>query len=296
MQRWVSLVLGLVGSLLWLAGAVLAQRMPPDDAPTTPTPIPTPTPRPRKPPSAVHVPILMYHYVSEPPAKVSRLRYNLTIRPAEFEQQLAYLAENRYTTVSLYDLYAHLTAGTPLPPRPVVLTFDDGYLDAYTEVFPRLKRYGMTGTFFIVTDFINFKNPEHLTWEMVREMAQAGMSIEPHSRTHPDLRRRSHAFLVWEILGPIEQIEHYTGRRPRFFCYPAGHYDAHVIQVLKNVGIWAAVTTQPGTVHALANAYTWKRQRVLPNMTLVQFARLLEPPPTLQQGYAAPTGERGRSS
>lgn len=217
----------------------------------------------------------MYHYISDPPSKVSRLRYNLTVRPAEFEQHLTYLRENGYTTVSLYDLYAHLKDGAPLPPKPVVLTFDDGYLDAYTEAFPRLKDFGMTATFFIVTDFINFKNPEHVTWEMVREMADAGMSIEPHSRTHADLRWRSHNFLIWEILGPIEQIEHYAGCRPRFFCYPAGLYDDYVIQVLKNVGIWAAVTTQPGTVHTLANAYTWQRQRVLPGMTSAQFARLL---------------------
>ena len=139
------------------------------------------------------------------------------------------MSDNGYTTISLDQLYDHLSQGDPLPAKPVVLTFDDGYLDIYTEVFPLLTRFGMIGTFFIVTDFINYHNPEHASWLMVREMASAGMNIEPHSRTHMDLRGRSNAVLVWELLGPVEQITAYTGHRPRFFCYPAGRFDAGVV-------------------------------------------------------------------
>lgn len=271
-RRFLTLSAALLSALR--ARSSYAQRLPPEDDPRA---LPRPTPRPR-PPLRVRVPILMYHYISAPPTPNDRLRYNLSVPPAEFELHLDMLQRLGYTTISLYDLYAHLKDGAPLPPKPVVLTFDDGYLDAYTEAFPRLKARKMTGTFFIVTDFINFRNPNHLTWAMAREMAEAGMSIEPHSRTHPDLRNRSHNFLVWEILGPIEQITYYAygeRRRPRFFCYPSGQYDDHVIRFLKTVDIWAAVTTQPGLVHTLQNAYTWSRQRVLPGMNAKQFARLL---------------------
>jgi len=114
----------------------------------------------------------------------------------------------------------------------------------------------MRGTFFITTDFINYGNPNYLTWEMVKEMSAAGMDIESHARTHRDLRNRGFQFLVWEILGPIEQIMAHTGKRPRFFCYPSGRYDDAVIRMLRSVETWGAVTTEHGYTHTLANAMT----------------------------------------
>lgn len=198
-------------------------RDPPRGAATRRPPAPTATVIKRPLPASAHVPVLMYHYVEIPPPNAERLRRDLTTTPEEFEAQLQFLSDNGYTTISLDQLYDYLSLGDPLPAKPVVLTFDDGYLDIYTEVFPLLRRFGMIGTFFIVTDFINYHNPEHASWPMVQEMASAGMNFEPHSRTHMDLRGRSTAVLVWELLGPVEQITAYTGHRPRFFCYPAGN-------------------------------------------------------------------------
>lgn len=256
----------------------------------TPTPLPTPTavsPAPQHPPlerpapdvdahrRVLTVPILMYHYISVPPPGADKYRIDLSVPPDKFEEQLAWLAENGFSTVSLYALIDHLSTGAPLPPRPVVLTFDDGYRDNYENAFPLLKKYGFTGTFFVVSDFINAGRPEYMTWDMAREMAEAGMSIESHSRTHPDLRGRSFQFLVWEILGPIEAITHYTGQRPRFFCYPAGKYDRDVIAVLKSVDTWAAVTTQPGRRQTLDTAMTWPRLRVHGGGSLRDFIRLV---------------------
>ena len=260
-----SVLLRAVGAALLhqLARSSLAraQRFPPDDVP----PLPLQPRRPSRPlrlPASARVPILMYHYISDPPADANRLRRNLSVSPKTIEQHLRYLAEHGYSTISLYDLYAHLSEGRPLPPQSVILTFDDGYLDAYTIAFPLLKQYGMRGTFFIVTDFINYRNPNHITWDMAREMFLGGMNVESHGRTHSDLRKRSFQFLVWEVLGPLEQIAHYVGHRPRFFCYPAGQYDDHVIAMLRSVHKWGAVTTQHGYLHTLQNAMTWPRVRV----------------------------------
>ncbi|MCS7055258.1 MAG: polysaccharide deacetylase family protein [Thermoflexales bacterium] len=259
-----------------------AAKLPPEDqepAMTRPRahtrPTPAATARPARPPASARVPILMYHYISEPPPGADRYRINLSVPPQDFERQLQYLAANGYTTISLYDLYAHLTVGSPLPPKPVVLTFDDGHRDHYEHAFPLLRKYGMRGTFFITTDFINFGNPDYLTWEMVKEMSAAGMDIESHARTHRDLRNRDFQFLVWEILGPIEQITAHTGKRPRFFCYPSGRYDDAVIRILRSVETWAAVTTEHGSVHTLANAMTWRRIRVHGRASLEQFAAML---------------------
>lgn len=245
----------------------------------TPSPLPTRTPAPTatpKPPASVRLPVLMYHYISKPPAKADRYRIDLSVAPEAFEQQLIYLRDNGFTTVSLQDVYDLLSMGKRLPPKPIVLTFDDGYLDHYTNAFRLLKKYKMTGTFFVVTDYVVYKNPEHLTWAMIKEMAKAGMSIESHSRTHKDMRGRKNDFLVWEILGPVEQIEAYADKRPRFFCYPTGKYDAAVMKILRDVGTLAAVTTEYGDTYTLQNAMTWPRHRVRHDTTVAQFASLVE--------------------
>jgi peptidoglycan/xylan/chitin deacetylase (PgdA/CDA1 family) len=225
------------------------------------------------------VPILMYHYISVPPQKADRIRMDLSVTPANFDVEMAYLATHGYTSVSLYDVYNALATGALLPAKPVVITFDDGYRDVYVNAYPLLKKYHMTGTVFIISDPINSGNLAYLTWNMVKEMAQGGMSIESHSRTHPDMRNRSYEFLVYEILGPIEAITAYTGQTPHFFCYPSGRYDAAVIRVLKSAHTWAAVTTQAGdSRHALSDAMTWTRVRVHGTTTLQQFAELVKLP------------------
>jgi len=243
------------------------------------------------PPQSAHVPILMYHYVSSPAANADRLRRELSVEPQMFEAQMRWLKANGYHTITLDDLHANLKHGVPLPEKPIVLTFDDGHIEHYSYVFPLLRSLEMTGTFFIVADFATYAytNPNYLNWKQAREMAEGGMRIESHARTHRDLRSRSFQFLVWELLGSIEQIEAYTGRRPRFFCYPAGQYDAAVIRVLKSVDMLGAVTTVHGAQHTASEAYTWRRIRVRYGAGLDEFAALVrggatkfatpEPPP-----------------
>jgi peptidoglycan/xylan/chitin deacetylase (PgdA/CDA1 family)/energy-converting hydrogenase Eha subunit A len=228
-------------------------------------------------PAGARVPILMYHYVSSPAPTAERLRRDLSVEPLEFERQMRWLKDNGFTTISLGQLHDHLSTGAPLPPKPVVLTFDDGHIEHYATVYPLLKSLGMTGTFFIVADYATFSytNPTYLSWQQAREMADGGMSIESHGRSHRDLRNRSFQFLVWEVLGSIEQIEAYTGQRPRFFCYPVGHYDDAIIRMLKSVDMRAAVTTEHGAEHRLSNGYTWRRLRVRYTTSMLQFAALV---------------------
>jgi peptidoglycan/xylan/chitin deacetylase (PgdA/CDA1 family) len=233
--------------------------------------VPRPTP---VPPASVRVPILMYHYVSSPAANADRLRRELSVEPAVFEAQMRWLKDAGYHTVTLDDVHAHLKFGSPLPDKPIVLTFDDGHIDHYSFVFPLLRSLEMTGTFFVVADFATYSytNPDYLSWKQAREMADGGMRIESHARTHHDLRNRSFKYLVWEVLGSIEQIEAYTGRRPRFFCYPAGQFDDAVVRMLKSVEMDGAVTTVHGAQQKLANAYTWPRIRIRYGTTIGEFA------------------------
>ncbi|NJM41925.1 MAG: polysaccharide deacetylase family protein [Anaerolineae bacterium] len=246
----------------------------------TPSSRPSATPRPTPtipPPKDARVPILMYHYISVPPPNADKYRLDLSVTPKNFEAQLKYLAENGFTTISLYELHAYLNSGRPLPPKPVVLTFDDGYIDNYTEAFPLLKKYRMTGTFFVVSEFASSTNPAYMRWNHIKEMSDAGMSIESHSRAHTDLRTRRGDFqgLVWDTLPVLDQIEKVTGKRPRFFCYPFGKYDDAVIRMLKSEFMLGAVTTDYGKTHTLANAFTWDRVRVHGGTGIAGFASLV---------------------
>ena len=222
------------------------------------------------------VPILMYHYVSELPPDADVYRRDLTISPEMFEAQLQYLDENDYHPITLTDLYLYLTEGYPLPEKPIVLTFDDGYRDAYDVVFRKLLDHGFPGTFFVLATPAHYESESYLTWSQVKEMSDAGMDIQAHSRDHVDLRGRSYDYLVYQILGIKEAIEHHTGRAPRFFCYPSGQWDDDVIKVLESAGYWGAVTTQWGSSHERDNLYEMARLRVRGEESLESFIAKLE--------------------
>ena len=208
------------------------------------------------------VPILMYHYLSVPPADADIYRLDLSVTPDRFAAHLDSLLAEGFQTISLYDLHRHLFLGSPLPPKPVILTFDDGYRDNYQNALPLLVERSMTATFFIVTDYIDEGRPAYITWDMAREMFAAGMSIESHGRTHLSFKERDNDFLVWQALGSSETIEFQLGTRPRFVSYPAGKYDALTIDVFSSANYWAGVTTVPGAVQSTGQPFEIPRIRV----------------------------------
>jgi peptidoglycan/xylan/chitin deacetylase (PgdA/CDA1 family) len=225
---------------------------------------------------SAHVPILMYHYLSVPPVDADAYRLDLSVTPDLFAAQLDAMQQAGYTTISLYDLVDYLTEGTPtLPDKPVIITFDDGYRDNYTHAFPLLRDRGLIATFFIVTDFINNQQPEYLTWDMVREMYAAGMSIEGHGRNHVSLANRDTDYLVWQALGTYESIEHEVGVRPHFICYPAGEYDQQTTDIFRSANYWGGITTQQGATQRSDDLFEMKRVRVRGTTSPDELLRLL---------------------
>jgi peptidoglycan/xylan/chitin deacetylase (PgdA/CDA1 family) len=225
----------------------------------------------------LRVPILMYHYLSVPPPDADIYRTDLSVTPDNFRQQMAYLAENGYTPIDFYDLSLAITNQLTLPEKPVILTFDDGYLDNYQNAFPILQEFGFIATFFVVTDFVDQGAQAYATWPMLREMAAAGMRIESHSRNHPDLSGRGRDFLIWQMLGSQETIAAHIGYLPKYFCYPSGRYDETATAVLEELGFWGAVTTQSGKWHGFTDRYEWRRLRMHYTTTLPEFAALVDP-------------------
>jgi peptidoglycan/xylan/chitin deacetylase (PgdA/CDA1 family) len=218
----------------------------------------------------------MYHYIEELPPDADRIRRDLTVSPADFEAQLQYLVDAGFETITLAHLHRHLIEGQPLPEKPIILTFDDGYRDAYTTVFPLLQEYGLVGTFFVLATPAHYESPNYLTWAMMEEMAAGGMDIQGHGRDHVDLRNRSYDYLVYQLLGVKEAVESHTGQPVVFFCYPSGQYDNAVIEVLQSAGYWGAVTTQHGQTHTRDNLFTLPRIRIRGTDSLDTFVARVE--------------------
>jgi peptidoglycan/xylan/chitin deacetylase (PgdA/CDA1 family) len=222
----------------------------------------------------------MYHYISVPPSVDDRLRYGLSVPPELFEAQLRLISDNGFTTITLRDLYEYLAIGKPLPDKPIILTFDDGYLDNYTNAFPLLQKYGMTGTFFVLTGPADAGNPNYLSWDMIQAMSDGGMDMQLHSRDHYDMRGRSDDWLFFQIIGGRQSIEGHTGKPVIFMAYPSGKYDVNVLRFLEQNHFWAALTTAYGKTHALRDALVWDRVRIAGQMQLKDFAKILGIPMT----------------
>jgi peptidoglycan/xylan/chitin deacetylase (PgdA/CDA1 family) len=225
----------------------------------------------------VRVPILMYHYISVPPEDADVYRTDLSVSPDNFRAQMTYLAQSGYTPIDFYDLSLAITGHQALPPRPVIITLDDAYRDQYENAFPVLREFGFTATIFVVTEFIDRGFESYVNWDMIAEMAAAGIRFEPHSRTHADLTERDPDFLIWEMLGPQETLAAHLGYTPRYFSYPSGWYDEATIAMLQELDFWGAVTTASGKEHGFTDRYEWTRLRVRNTTPLLEFIDLVSP-------------------
>ncbi|MBI5303687.1 MAG: polysaccharide deacetylase family protein [Chloroflexi bacterium] len=245
----------------------------PTDTPTsTPTRTRTPVPPTRDPGlRAARVPILMYHYVSVPPPDADKYRLDLSVTPANFDAQMEYLAIEGYTPVTVSALTDHLLYGAPLPPKPILLTFDDGYLDNYEFAFPILKKYKFVGTISVITDFVEGKRPGYVNWNQLEDMAIAGMEIASHTLDHQDLSRLPRALQVKEIAESKAAIETRIGTPVKTFCYPAGKYTATTLDVLRSAGYLAGLTEIQGTRQSTDQLFELRRIRVRGSYSVADF-------------------------
>lgn len=185
------------------------------------------------------VPILMYHDI------LPQKQVFFDVTPQELEAHFQLIQSNQMTPISLSQLVTHLQTGLPLPKKPIVLTFDDGYGGHYDYVYPLLKKYHYPAVFSIYSSGVG-KNTgrSHVTWEQLRQMAADPLvTIAVHSLTHPpDLTTLSDTQLEQEVVESKQIIEKNLGMQLHYFTYPAGKYDARVETLLKAAGYQAALT------------------------------------------------------
>lgn len=188
----------------------------------------------------------MYHVVAEPWAGAPFPQ--LYVAPAEFVAQMRWLDSRGYRAVTLGDVLDAWAGRLRLPPRAVVLTFDDGYRSHYTNVRPQLSRRGWPAT--LNLDLSNLREPWGLRPWMVRRLVAGGWEIAAHSLTHTDLRTLDARALRRETSGSRLEIERRFGILPRLFCYPSGRYDKRVLAAVAAAGYEGATTVEAGLASA----------------------------------------------
>ena len=261
---------------LVLAGGYALLRSGGSDAPphaaapsATPTPARTPRAhRPRALPAApadvrgaaarrMKVPILMYHVVSAAPPGTPNAE--LWVAQSTFGAEMRALRRAGYHAITLRQAFDAWQHGGPLPRRPVVVSFDDGYLSQYTHARPVLRKLGWPGV--LNLEWRNL-GKGGITEHEVRGLLADGWELDSHTLTHPDLTTVSDAQLRTELTASRRDIRRRFGAgHAEFFCYPAGRYDARVVAAVRAAGYRGATTVDEG-LGERAEPFTLKRVRV----------------------------------
>ena len=190
----------------------------------TPTLTPQPTPtstRVTQGPGHVTIPILLYHHIQS-----TRTYSRYRVPPEKFDQQMQLLHNWGYETITTEQLVKAITEGADLPPRPILITFDDGDVDIYQYAFPIMEKYGFKGVFYLVANYVD--QPNYISVTQVKEMAASGWEIGSHSLNHIDLvlnpeRQRA------EVVESKQRLEDMLGVPILTFAYPFGKADGGTI-------------------------------------------------------------------
>lgn len=204
----------------------------------------------------IYAPILMYHHVAP---KIGDNPYYVS--PDIFEQQMAWLHDNGYNVISLDKFYNSVFGNELLPNRPVVLTFDDGDKDQYLNAVPAMKKYGFTGTFYIITNDVG--GGGFMSWDMLTEMVNDGMDIESHTVHHPNLASLGEEETKLELTKSKRVLEEKLGITVKHLAYPGGAYSALTIRMLEDLGYLTATTVNHSQYHSIgSSAYKIPRMHI----------------------------------
>ena len=209
------------------------------------------------------VPILMYHRINVVTSSTPAESRGLTVHPADFARQMAWLDSRGYRTITQRELFDALICGRRLPRRPIMLTFDDGYRDTFFKASPVLLRLGMEATAYVVTGRISGPDPSFLTWPMLRALEQRGIEIGSHTIAHRHLPSLSDRALLADLTSSRRKLERRLGHRVPWLAYPFGAYDARVEQAAGRAGYLLATTTRAGVSHSARRPLALRRLRVL---------------------------------
>jgi len=212
----------------------------------------------------IKIPILMYHSISYEKENILRL-------PKEkFRNQMKYLKDNNYTTLTLDELYRYMKTGKNLPSKPIVITFDDGYKDNYTNAYPILKEFKQKATVFVITNTID-REKNYLTSTEIKLMDSNNIRIESHTSSHEHLDKISYEDNLNTMKNSKGKLEKILNRKIYYIAYPYGGYTSNTIEAAKQSGYKLAFSTEFGLIDKTDNIYSLGRIFVNSNFTLEQF-------------------------
>jgi peptidoglycan/xylan/chitin deacetylase (PgdA/CDA1 family) len=206
------------------------------------------------------LPVLMYHSVSDAPTTSTRA---LSVRPGMFGAQLCSLRRQGFTGLTFGEMAQRRRTGQPLPARPIVLTFDDGYADLIEEALPRLIEHGFTATVFVTTGWLR-DGGRHtaatapgrmLSWAQLAELSAAGVEVAAHTHTHPQLDQISTARLHAELGDSKRLLEDRLGCPVRSLAYPYGYSSKRVRTVAREIGYLQAATVANATAASTCDPF-----------------------------------------
>lgn len=243
----------------------------------TPTPAMTATPFITPPPAdePVDIPILMYHHLKYRDANASEALKTWSVAPDQFAAQLDYFQERGFHTITFKQLLEFFDNGAPLPTKPIILTFDDGWLDAYTVAFPELKKRGMVGNFFVPTQYADVGGELLINWDQVLEMDRAGMEFGGHTINHEDLTNVTLEEMQRQLTVSKAKMEEKLGHPTYALAYPFGAHNARVIAETEAAGYRAALILCCGYKQSRDILHTLPRIRISYEETLADIAEKL---------------------
>jgi peptidoglycan/xylan/chitin deacetylase (PgdA/CDA1 family) len=230
--------------------------------------------------STLRVPILMYHEIGDFSGTNSRLATS----PAAFAEQLAYLHNEGFVTITAGALSAILSDGTEeIPDRTVVITFDDGYEDFYSKAMPLLDQHGFTATLFVTTGWVQeaetrpaSKAPGRmLSWSQITEAARAGIEVAAHTCQHPQLDQLPAKLLREELYTSKVRLEDKLGLPVPGLAYPFGYSNAMVRQVARDVGYGYGYAVRNMTASPTSDLFALPRLTVRRATTMSAFQQLV---------------------
>jgi len=203
------------------------------------------------------VPILTYHHVGNNKDKFLALN---TVSPESFDYQMNFLKRHGYKVISFDDLVSGIKKGYNFSHNNVVIQFDDGYRDNYTEAFPVLKKYNIPAMVFLVSDKIG--TPGFLNWDQVKLMERYNFLAGAHTRHHAYLPSLSLSQAQDEIVQSKRIIEENLAHPIYYMAYPSGGFTEEIKDIVRSSGYWAAATTNRGKDRFNQDLFELKRIRM----------------------------------
>lgn len=180
------------------------------------------------------VPVLCYHHIREAKPGQSETMKSYSVSPAAFAEQMKALKDSGYETILPGQLYEYLVHGSKLPPKPIILTFDDTDEEQFTIGATEMQKYGFRGVYFIMTISIN--RPRYMTKEQLKQLSDSGHDVEAHTWDHHMVTKYKGLDFDTQFVKPKKKIEEITGRPAEYFAYPFGIWNMAAIPELKKAG------------------------------------------------------------